>query len=170
MNLHEIKQLHYKTIIFPTVGYPIFRDTVVYQKFSCYKKGFVDRKIRPLERLVDTYYTVEQLKFDDKNNEQEPKLNTAESQMKTKLISIINEVIKIFGKIDFNVEYVKDGNDITAQLFLAPPLSTNDLKGLEELSSKLGFGYNAISSKEKVNRKNRNSLIEIFLIDREKEM
>ena len=34
----EIKQLHYKTIIFPTVGYPIFRDTVVYQKFSCYKK------------------------------------------------------------------------------------------------------------------------------------
>ena len=166
----EIKQLHYKTIIFPTVGYPIFRDTVVYQKFSCYKKGFVDRKIRPLERLVDTYYTVEQLKFDDKNNEQEPKLNTAESQMKTKLISIINEVIKIFGKIDFNVEYVKDGNDITAQLFLAPPLSTNDLKGLEELSSKLGFGYNAISSKEKVNRKNRNSLIEIFLIDREKEM
>ncbi len=166
----EIKQLHYKTIIFPTVGYPIFRDTVVYQKFSCYKKGFVDRKIRPLERIVDTYYTVEQLKFDDKNNEQEPKLNTAESQMKTKLISIINEVIKIFGKIDFNVEYVKDGNDITAQLFLAPPLSTNDLKGLEELSSKLGFGYNAISSKEKVNRKNRNSLIEIFLIDREKEM
>src|SRR5574344_1282149 len=99
----EIKQLHYKTIIFPTVGYPIFRDTVVYQKFSCYKKGFIDRKIRPLERLVDTYYTVEQLKFDDKNKEQEPKLNTVESQMKTKLISIINEVIKIFGKIDFNV-------------------------------------------------------------------
>ena len=166
----EIKQLHYKTIIFPTVGYPIFRDTVVYQKFSCYKKGFVDRKIRPLERLVDTYYTVEQLKFDDKNNEQEPKLNTAESQMKTKLISIINEVIKIFGKIDFNVEYIKEDNSIIAQLYLAPPLSTNDLKGLEELSSKLGFGYNAISNKEKVNRKNRNSLIEIFLIDREKEM
>ena len=166
----EIKQLHYKTIIFPTVGYPIFRDTVVYQKFSCYKKGFVDRKIRPLERLVDTYYTVEQLKFNDTNNEHEPKLNTVESQKKTKLISIINEVIKIFGKIDFNVEYVKDENDITAQLFLAPPLSTNDLKGLEELSSKLDFGYNAISDKEKVNRKNRNSLIEIFLIDRKKEM
>lgn len=165
----EIKQLHYKTIIFSTVGYPIFRDTVVYQKFSCYKKGFIDRKIRPLERLVDTYYTVEQLKFND-NNKQEPKLNTVESQKKTKLVSIINEVIKIFGKIDFNVEYVKDENDITAQLFLAPPLSTNDLKELEELSSRLDFGYNAISDKGKVNRKNRNSLIEIFLIDREKEM
>ena len=165
----EIKQLHYKTIIFSTVGYPIFRDTVIYQKFSCYKKGFIERTIRPLERLVDTYYTVEQLKFND-NNEQEPKLNTVESQKKTKLVSIINEVIKIFGKIDFNVEYVKDENDITAQLFLAPPLSTNDLKGLEELSSRLDFGYNAISDKGKVNRKNRNSLIEIFLIDREKNM
>ena len=32
--IFKIKQLHYKTIIFPTVGYPIFRDTVVYQKFS----------------------------------------------------------------------------------------------------------------------------------------
>ena len=165
----EIKQLHYKTIIFPTIGYPIFRDTVIYQKFSCYKKGCIDREVRPLERLVDTYYTVEQLKFDNQNTNQEPKLNTAESQMKTKLISIINEVIKIFGKIDFNVEYIKDENEIIAQLYLAPPLSTTDIAGLEELSSKLDFNYNAISDKEKVNRKNRNSLIEIFLIDREKE-
>ena len=88
--------------------------------------------------------------------------------MKTKLVSIINEVIKIFGKIDFNVEYIKEDNNIIAELYLAPPLSTNDLKELEELSSKLDFGYNAISDKEKVNKKNRNSLIEIFLIDREK--
>ena len=38
-----------------------------------------------------------------------------------------------------------------------------DLAGLEELSSKLNFTYNAISDKEKVKRKNRNSLIEIYL-------
>ncbi len=170
MTADEIKQLHFKTIIFSTIGYPIIRDTVIYQKFSCYQKGCIEREIRPLERLVDTYYTVEQLKFDNKTNNQEPKLNTLESQMKTKLISIINEVIKIFGKIDFNVEYEKDGNDIIAKLYLAPPLSTNDIAGLEELSSKLDFGYNAISDKEKVNRKNRNSLIEIFLIEREKEI
>ena len=167
----EIKQLHYKTIIFSTIGYPIFRDTVIYQKFSCYKEGFIDREIRPLERLIGTYYTVEQLKFDNENSvNQEPKLNTAESQMKTKLVSIINEVIKIFGKIDFNVEYIKEKNNIIAQLFLAPPLSTNDIKNLEELSSNLNFEYNAISDKEKVNRKNRNSLIEIFLVEREKEI
>lgn len=35
----EVKQLHYKTIIFPIVGYPIFRDTILYNKFSCYKHG-----------------------------------------------------------------------------------------------------------------------------------
>lgn len=161
----EIKQLHYKTIIFPTIGYPIFRDTVVYQKFSCYQKGFIERKIRPLERLLNTYYTVEQIKVNNSNSE--PKLNTAESQIKTKLVSIINDVIKIFGKIDFNVEYLKEDDNLIAQLYLAPPLSTSDLVGLEELSSKLNFKYNAISDKEKVNRKNRNSLIEIFLVNSE---
>lgn len=161
MTADEIKQLHYKTIIFPTVGYPIFRDTIIYKKFSCYKKGCIEREVRPLERLLNTYYTVEQLKFEEQN--QEPKLNTAESQMKTRLVSIINEVIKIFGKIDFNVEYVKEENNIIAELYLAPPLSTTDLAGLEELSGKLNFTYNAISDKEKVKRKNRNSLIEIYL-------
>ena len=170
MTADEIKQLHYKTIIFPTIGYPIFRDTVVYKEFSCYRPGSITRKVRPLKRLVNTYYTVEQLKFDEKKTNEEPKINTEESQERTKLVSIINDVIKIFGKIDFNVEYEKEGANMVAKLFLAPPLSTSDLSGLEELSNKLSFNYNAISSKEKVNRKNRNSLIEIFLFDREKEM
>ena len=58
-------------------------------------------KIRPLERLANTYYTVEQLKANDKESNQEPKLDTAESKIKTKLVSIINEVLKVFGKIDF---------------------------------------------------------------------
>lgn len=159
----EIKQLHYKTIIFPTIGYPILRDTVIYQNISCYKKGAIIRKVRPLERLINTYYIVEQLKFE--NDNQEPKIDTIESQSKTKLVNIINEVIKIFGKIDFNVEYLKEDNSIIAQLYLAPPLSLNDLKGLEELSEKLNFRYNAISDKEKINRKGRNSLIEIFLVN-----
>lgn len=40
----EIKQLHYKTIIFPTIGHPIFRDTVTYDKFSSYQKGCIQRE------------------------------------------------------------------------------------------------------------------------------
>lgn len=170
MTPDEIKQLHYKTIILPTISHPIFRDTVIYKKFSCYKSGCIERKVRPLARLFDTYFTVEQLKFNNNNNNQEQKIDTAESQIKTKLISIINEVIKIFGKVDSNVEYTKENDIPVAQLYLAPPLSTNDLKGLEELSGKLNFFYNAISDKTKINKKNRNSLIEISLEDRQKEM
>lgn len=170
MTPDEIKQLHYKTIILPTISHPIFRDTVIYKKFSCYKSGCIERKIRPLARLFDTYFTVEQLKFNNNNNNQEQKIDTAESQIKTKLISIINEVIKIFGKVDSNVEYTKENDIPVAQLYLAPPLSTNDIKGLEELSGKLNFFYNAISDKTKINKKNRNSLIEISLEDRQKEM
>lgn len=170
MTPDEIKQLHYKTIILPTISHPIFRDTVIYKKFSCYKAGCIERKVRPLARLFDTYFTVEQLKFNNNNNNQEQKIDTAESQIKTKLISIINEVIKIFGKVDSNVEYTKENDIPVAQLYLAPPLSTNDLKGLEELSGELNFFYNAISDKTKINKKNRNSLIEISLEDRQKEM
>ena len=58
----EVKQLHYKTIIFPIIGYPVFRDTVIYSKFSCYKKGEIERKINSLKLLDDTYFTVEQIK------------------------------------------------------------------------------------------------------------
>ena len=58
----EVKQLHYKTIIFPIIGYPIFRDTVIYNKFSCYEKGEIDRKINSLKQLDNTYFTVEQIK------------------------------------------------------------------------------------------------------------
>ena len=34
MTPEEVKQFHYKTIIFPIIGFPIFRDTVLYNKFS----------------------------------------------------------------------------------------------------------------------------------------
>ena len=40
LTAEEVKQLHHKTIIFPTIGYPIFRDNVVYTKFSCYKNSY----------------------------------------------------------------------------------------------------------------------------------
>ena len=58
----EVKQLHYKTIIFPIIGYPIFRDTVMYDKFSCYEKGEIERKVNSLKQLDNTYFTVEQIK------------------------------------------------------------------------------------------------------------
>lgn len=168
MTADEIKQLHYKTIIFPTIGYPIFRDTVIYTKFSCYQKGFINREIRPLERLVNTYYTVEQLKNEDNNQKTIPqKIDSVEVEKRKQLSIIVNEITKIFGKVDFNVEYVKDKDIISAELYLAPPLSTPDLISLDELSNQMNFTFNAISSKEQINRKNRNSKIEIFLSSKE---
>lgn len=166
MTADEVKQLHYKTIIFPTIGYPILRNTVVYGEFSCYRKGMIERTSRPLKRLVNTYFTVEQL-FQKESVEEpyeENKLDTIESKNKTRLVNIINNILKHFGKIDFDVEYVKESDeDIRAELFLAPPLSLADLKQLEDLSSNLSFTYEAVSSKEKVNKKNRNSKIIIIL-------
>ena len=64
MTPDEVKQLHYKTIIFSIIGYPILRDTIMYTKFKCYKSGEVERKINMLSDLSDTYFTVEQIKFD----------------------------------------------------------------------------------------------------------
>ena len=58
----EVKQLHYKTIIFSIIGYPIFRDTVIYSKFSCYKSGEIEREVNSLRKLDYTYFTVEQIK------------------------------------------------------------------------------------------------------------
>lgn len=58
----EVKQLHYKAIIFPTVGYPIFRDTVVYDKFKNYIGGFVEREKKMLKNLENTYFVVENIK------------------------------------------------------------------------------------------------------------
>lgn len=161
----EIKQLHYKTIIFPTIGYPIIRDTVLYNKFSCYTKGCVNRKVRPLERLVNTYYTVEHIQLEEKKNNVTPKKidNSKEELNKKKLINIVDEVIKIFGKIDFDVEYENENKIMKAVIYLAPPLSTSDITGLETLTSILNFHYEAISNKETINRKNRNSKIEIYL-------
>lgn len=164
MTADEIKQLHFKTIIFPTRGYPIFRETVIYKKFSCYKPGCIERKVRPLERLVNTYYTVEQLKITNESNNVIPqKMSVKEQEQRDKLIKIVNEVVKLFGKVDFNVEYVKDNENLMAEIYLSPPLSTRDIAGLEELSLIHKFTYNAISSKEEVKRKNRNSKIEIML-------
>lgn len=57
----EVMQLRFKTIIFPTKGYPIFRDTIFYKKFNCYKEGRVERKTQLLKDLKETYFTVEEI-------------------------------------------------------------------------------------------------------------
>lgn len=103
----EVKQLHYKTIIFPIIGYPIFRDTVMYNKFSCYEKGEIERKINSLKQLDNTYFTVEQInspiggrfkKVDDELNMSAKDFykeqREAEEQELLKAIDQVKEIIK----------------------------------------------------------------------------
>ena len=76
LTANEIIGLKYKTIIFPTFGNPIFRDTYLYSDiYPKYKKyPIYQREIKVLKRLTQNYYTVEKMRniYNDKdvqNNE-----------------------------------------------------------------------------------------------------
>ncbi|MBQ4584498.1 MAG: type IV secretory system conjugative DNA transfer family protein [Bacilli bacterium] len=60
----EIISLKYKTIIFPTFGNPIFRDTYLYSDLYPKYKNYpiYERDIKILKRLTENYYTVEKLR------------------------------------------------------------------------------------------------------------
>lgn len=173
MTPDEIKQLHYKTIIFPTIGYPIFRDTVTYDKFSCYRSGMIERTKRPLERLTDTYYTAENILIRKQNSNssksvpQRVELDNIESKIKEELEIIVKEVLKIFNNVDYEIDYLKKENKSYAFLYLSSIMSNTDIFTLSTLSEKLKFSFTIISSKDIVDRKNRNSKIEICMNEKE---
>lgn len=110
MTPEEVKQLHYKTIIFPIIGFPIFRDTILYSKFDCYETGMIDRISNPLKNLSSTYFTVEDIKHELKrkrvkdnkvSKEYYDALELADKE-NLKPVEIIIE--KIF-KTDFDIKY-----------------------------------------------------------------
>lgn len=120
----EVKQLYYKTIIFPIVGYPIFRDTVMYNKFSCYEKGEIDRKVQSLKQLDNTYFTVEQINFDyetdldffensKENQNFYKKSNESEKEIFNPIIEKLNEVFK---DITYEVEFLRKNDTAYVQV------------------------------------------------------
>lgn len=64
LTANEIISLKYKTIIFPTFGNPIFRDTYMYDDIYPKYKNYpiYERNVSILKRLTDNYYTVEKLR------------------------------------------------------------------------------------------------------------
>lgn len=110
MTPEEVKQLHYKTIIFPIIGFPIFRDTILYDKFSCYEKGMVDRLSNPLKNLSSTYFTVENINHEvqnkrSKNNKATKDYYEAlEIADKENLMPVETIIQKIF-KEDYDIKY-----------------------------------------------------------------
>lgn len=163
----EVKQLHYKTIIFPIIGYPIFRDTVIYNKFSCYEKGEIERKVNSLKQLDNTYFTVEQIKspiggrfkkVDDELNMSAKDFykeqREAEEQELLKAIDQVKEIIK---DNIINFEYKTKNNRTFSVISL-----TKDINDMEKSLIK-GQLNNNIYHIEISNNVDGKNVIEIHL-------
>ena len=120
----EVKQLHYKMIIFPIIGYPIFRDTILYKKFSCYKKGMIDRTINSLKDLSYTYFTVENIKYEMKNKRGRfrDRLTKENQQMIEEKLenekNLFKEVEEILKEVLTNKEYKVDYDECNNRAFM----------------------------------------------------
>lgn len=115
MTPEEVKQLHYKTIIFPIIGFPIFRDTVLYNKFSCYKPGMLERKSTPLKDLSYTYFTVENINHKVQSKKEKESQETKEYYEFLKLsdkenLKPLEIVIQKIFKQDYDIKYNVEAN------------------------------------------------------------
>ena len=115
MTPEEVKQLHYKTIIFPIIGFPIFRDTILYNKFSCYESGMIERKVNPLKDLSYTYYVVEDIKYEVKDRKRTPTSGANEIYEAMELadkenLKPLEEVIEKIFKEDYDLKYNRTVN------------------------------------------------------------
>ena len=111
MTPEEVKQLHYKTIIFPIIGFPIFRDTVLYNKFSCYESGKVERESNPLKDLSYTYFTVEQIKHEIKekrkpNPREVKEMNQSLEQADKDNLKPVEDIIDKIFKKGYQLKYL----------------------------------------------------------------
>ena len=164
----EVKNLHHKTIIFPTIGHPIFRDTVIYKKLSCYSSGELERKMIPLVDLSSTYFTVEDIKtkydrlFRNRNDksiykEELLELDKFREEEKEKLKNII-EIVQDQLKDKISLfEYKENNNRTYASFELSKPLNTKELTFIKGKINKEVFHL------EIDNGNNTKSTIEIHL-------
>ena len=118
LTVTEIIGLKYKTIIFQTVSNPIFRDTYLYSDvYPKYKNmDVLERNTSILKRITSNYYTVEELKnnYDNLNNEYikhatEMIQNVYQQQMNKK----INNIAK---KQFFKESYVINNDSIASRI------------------------------------------------------
>lgn len=165
----EVKQLHYKTIIFPIIGYPIFRDTIIHNKFSCYKSGIVERKSEALKALSETYFTVEQISYKtniEKRKELRNKkisreeIDFYEEQKKyetEKLKPAIDIVLEILKNYKCLFKYEEVNNKIFVSMSIDKKISNRDITLLKNKISNEVYVVN-INNNEK-----GNNTIEIHL-------
>ena len=160
MTPEEVKQLHYKTIIFPIIGFPIFRDTVLYNKFSCYESGKVDRDSNPLKDLSYTYFTVEQIKHEIKekrkpNPREVKEMNQSLEQADKDNLKLVEEAISKIFKNGFQIKYVIGQNHRTYMCVTLDRLLKQRERSL--LNSKVKAEY----YHSQITEKNNKTIIEI---------
>ncbi|MBQ8892342.1 MAG: type IV secretory system conjugative DNA transfer family protein [Bacilli bacterium] len=164
----EVKNLHYKTIIFPNIGYPIFRDTVIYKKLSCYSSGELPREITPLKDLSNTYFVVENIetKYDrlsrNRNNKSIYKEElSAYDRFKEEEIAKLNNIVEVIQNLlkdKINLfEYKENNNRTFASFELKEKLTTKELTFIKGKVNKEVFHV------EIDNGNNTKSTIEIHL-------
>lgn len=136
LTVTEIISLKYKTIIFPTVSNPIFRDTYLYSDlFPIYKNVEVlDRKTKVLKRITSNYYTVEELRrnYNTKNNQI---INQAAKNMQSQFQQNIQKEI---ARVTKNIEPLPIENDVVC-----------DNEVINDLRNKLFMEYDINISKNK---------------------
>lgn len=100
LTANEIIALKYKTIIFPTVSNPIYRDTYLYSDtFKGYNFKPIVRDIKMIKKNSQNYYTVEQMRinYENQNNNNDPLINeinvyTQNENTKSNLLNVIKNV------------------------------------------------------------------------------
>lgn len=157
----EVKQLHYKMIIFPIIGFPIIRDTILYNKFKCYKKGFIERKVNSLKDLSNTYFTVEDIKYEVKPKKKSLTLEQRKiiREKNSYEREAFKEVERIVKKILINKKYNADYDERNNRLFLKLSIENLDNTNLLKLKSKIDNSKYHIENKKEDN----NTIIEVHL-------
>lgn len=163
----EVKNLHFKTIIFPNIGYPIFRDTVIYKKISCYSSGELIRTAKPLLDLSNTYFTCDniQTKYDllklrkEKIIQREElssyeEFKTNEIKKLENVVSIIQDLLK--DKIN-QFEYKENNNRTYASFEIKEKLTQKEYSFIKGKVNDQVFHLNI------ENGNNTSSIIEIHL-------
>ena len=122
--------MKYKTIIFPTISNPIFRDTYLYSDLFPQFKNLsgIDRETKVLKRVTSNYYTVEELK----------KKSEVKSEIK------LNEATKNI-QMQFNQTIQREVNKARKTAFLKEESPVNDF--IENLANKL-FTNNEVTVNE----------------------
>lgn len=159
----EVKQLHYKMIIFPIIGFPIFRDTILYKKFSCYKKGMIERDVNSLKDLSNTYFTVENIKYEVKNKRGRYRNNIdkeTQQMIDEKLDnekSILKEVEDILKEVLSNKKYIVDYDECNNRTFMKIKVDNLDNGTLLKLKNKIDNSKYHIENK----KQNTSTIIEV---------